>query len=117
MALMRNRKATKVAQKRLKKAQQFLSEKKQSEFYEEVSQAIWGYLSDKFSIPLASLSVDTVSETLTRKEVKPEIIEKFIEIINNCEFARFAPGESHSNMEQIYNEAMNVISQMESDLR
>lgn len=117
MALMRNRKATKVAQKRLKKAQQFLGEKKQTEFYEEVSQAIWGYLSDKFSIPLANLSIDTVSETLNNKEVKPEIIEKFIETLNNCEFARFAPGGSHSNMEQIYNEAINVISLMERDLR
>lgn len=117
MALMRNRKATKVAQKRLKKAQLFLKEKKQSEFYEEVSQAIWGYLSDKFSISLATLSIDTVSETLNNKEVKTEIIEKFIETLNNCEFARFAPGESQTNMEQIYNEAMSVISQMESDLR
>ena len=117
MALMRNRKDTKVAQKRLKKAHLFLKEKKQSEFYDEVSQAIWGYLSDKFSIPLATLSIDTVSDTLNKKEVKSEIIDKFIETLNNCEFARFAPGESQTNMEQIYNEAMSVISQMESDLR
>jgi hypothetical protein len=117
VALVRNRKATKVAQKRLKTAQHFLHEKKQNEFYEEVSQAIWGYLSDKFSIPLANLSIDTVNETLTKKEVKQEIIDKFIETLNNCEFARFAPGDSHANMEQIYNEAMNVISLMERDLK
>jgi hypothetical protein len=117
MALMKNRKATRVAQKRLKKAHHFLVEKKQAGFYEEVSQAIWGYLSDKFSIPLASLSIDTVSETLNNKEVKPELTEKFIETLNNCEFARFAPGESHSNMEQIYHEAMNIISLMERELR
>jgi hypothetical protein len=117
VALVRNRKATKVAQKRLKTAHQYLNDNKQSEFYVEVSQAIWGYLSDKFSIPLANLSIDTVNETLTKKEVKQEIIDKFIETLNNCEFARFAPGESQSNMEQIYNEAMNVISLMERELK
>ena len=66
---------------------------------------------------MATLSIDTVSDTLNKKEVKSEIIDKFIETLNNCEFARFAPGESQTNMEQIYNEAMSVISQMESDLR
>ena len=117
MALMRNRKATKVAQKRLKKSQAFLQEKKQNEFYEEVSQALWGYLSDKFSIPLSNLSMDTVKETLQKKEVKEETILSFIETLNNCEFARFAPGDSQSNMETIYNEGVNIITLMEKELK
>lgn len=117
IALMRNRKATKVARKRMKKAQQFLQENKQDPFYEEVSQALWGYLSDKFSIPLANLSMDTVAETLRKREVKEETISQFIETLNNCEFARFAPGESHSAMENIYNEGIRIISVMEQELK
>ncbi len=117
LALMRNRKATKVAHKRLKKAHDFLKENKKNEFYIELSQAIWGYLSDKFSIPLANLSMDTVSESLAKKEVKEETIQQFIGTLNNCEFARFAPGESNSAMDNLYGEAMNVISKMENELK
>ncbi len=114
---MRNRKATKVAQKRMKKAQQFLKENNKNDFYIEVSQALWGYLSDKFSIPMANLSMDTVSESLKKKEVKEETIKQFIDTLNNCEFARFAPGDSTSAMENIYNEAINIISLIENELK
>lgn len=117
IALMRNRKATKVAQKRMKKAQQFLKENKKNEFYIEVSQALWGYLSDKFSIPMSNLSMETVSDSLKKKEVKEETIAQFIETLNNCEFARFAPGGSASTMENIYNEAVNIISLIENELK
>ncbi len=117
IALMRNRKATKVAQKRMKKAQQFLKENNKNDFYIEVSQALWGYLSDKFSIPMANLSMDTVSESLKKKEVKEETIKQFIDTLNNCEFARFAPGDSTSAMENIYNEAINIVSMIENELK
>jgi len=117
IALMRNRKATKVAQKRMKKAQQFLKENNKNDFYIEVSQALWGYLSDKFSIPMANLSMDTVSDSLKRKEVKEETITQFIDTLNNCEFARFAPGDSASTMENIYNESVNIISLIENELK
>jgi len=117
IALMRNRKATKVAQKRMKKAHQFLKENNKNDFYVEVSQALWGYLSDKFSIPMANLSMDTVSDSLKKKEVKEETITQFIETLNNCEFARFAPGDSTSTMENIYNEAVNIISLIENELK
>ena len=117
MALMRNRKATKVARKRMKKAQLFMADNKQDAFYEEVSQALWGYLSDKFSIPLANLSMDTVAETLKKREVKEETIDQFIDTLNNCEYARFAPGESKGAMENIYHDGVRIISTMEQELR
>ena len=117
LALMKNRKATKVARKKMKKAETFMKEKNNDAFYEEVSQALWGYLSDKFSIPLANLSIDTVNETLTAKGVKQETIQKFTETLNNCEYARFAPGDSHTAMENIYNESVNLVSHMERELK
>lgn len=117
IALMRNRKATKVARKRMKKAETYMKENQKDPFYVEVSQALWGYLSDKFSIPMANLSMDTVAETLQRKEVKEETIKQFIETLNNCEFARFAPGENLGAMENIYNEAIKIITVMEKELK
>lgn len=117
LALMKNRKATRVARKKMKKAESFLKEKSHDLFYEEVSQALWGYLSDKFSIPLANLSIDTVNETLARKGVKEETIVKFTETLNNCEYARFAPGDKNTAMENIYNESVNLVSHMERELK
>jgi hypothetical protein len=115
--LMKNRKATRVAIKRLKKANGFLKEQKQEPFYVEISQALWGYLSDKFGIPLADLSIDSVHEALVRKNVSDDIIRQFIETLNNTEFARFAPGEKSMVMGKTYNEALETITRIERELK
>jgi len=117
VALVRNRKATRVAKKNLKKAKEFLNAQQREEFYTEVSRALWGYLSDKFNIPLSDLSMDTVSERLADKDVSSESIDKFSEVLNSCEFARFAPGESSDLMNEIYNESIMLISQIEGELK
>jgi hypothetical protein len=78
---------------------------------------LWGYISDKFSIPLANLSLDSAQTTLAEKNVSENIRNKFIEILNNCEFARFAPAEANVTMESIYNDAVAIISQTEQELK
>ncbi len=115
--LMKNLKATKIARKRLRKAEEYQKAGKQDEFYVEISQALWGYLSDKFSIPMAALSIDSVHEALVRKNVSEEIIAQFTETLNNTEFARFAPGEKMVNMERIYQQALEIITKIERELR
>ena len=115
--LMKNLRATKIARKRLKKADLFLKEQKQEPFYEEISQALWGYLSDKFSIPLAELSMDNVRQTLQQKEVSEEIIAEFMGTLQNTEYARFAPGEKSVSMGKVYNEALGIITRIEQELR
>jgi hypothetical protein len=117
VSLMKNKNATKTAKKRLKKAREFLKSKSETEFYNETSQALWGYVSDKFNIPLSELSSDTVSAKLTDKGVKQEIIQDFVETLNNCEFARFAPGDQATMMEKVYQQGINVISETENQLK
>ena len=115
--LMKNLKATKIARKRLQSAEGFQKTGNQEEFYNAISQALWGYLGDKFSINLAGLSIDSVREALINKNMNEAIIAQFIETLNNTEFARFAPGEKNVNMDRIYNEALEIISKMERELR
>ena len=114
---MKNKKATKVSRKRLRKAYDFLKANEKEQFYIEISQALWGYLSDKFSIPRSELSMDSVSEALMKKKVNEEIINQFIQTLNNCEFARFAPGDSSKNMDNIYNEALEIVIIIEKELK
>ena len=115
--LMRNRKATKVARKRLKKGYVFMKNNQSDEFFEENTNALWGYLSDKFSIPRANLSRETASERLSEKGVSEEYIKEILSIIDAGEFARYAPGDKHENMESIYRNSIDIISKIEGNLR
>lgn len=117
VALMRNRKANKTAIKRLKAANRYLKERDKEHFYDEVLRAIWGYFSDKLSISLARLSRDNIEEELSRKGINEQLSGKFIEILEICEFARYAPAESNAEMDRIYNGTMEAIGEMENKLR
>jgi hypothetical protein len=114
---MKTRRANKVARTRLQKADKYKKENDDKAFYEEIAQALWGYIADKFSIPVSSLSIDTVKSTLTEKKVTEEVIDNFVNTLNNIEFARFAPGDASGKMENIYNEALNAITQAEKALK
>lgn len=117
LGLVRKRRATRIATQRLKKAKSLLTSQNQEAFYIEISQALWGYISDKFNIPLSELSMDTASDSLESRKVAPEMTQRFIQTLQNCEFARFAPGDKEKNMETLYNEAIDVITHTEEQLK
>ena len=114
--LVRNKKATKIAKKRLQSAYNYLKIKDSSHFYEEFSQALWGYISDKLNISRSQLSMDTVKEMMASKNVPEDIINQFIELLNNCEYARFAPGDPEKKMEELYAKGVEVITKAEKNL-
>lgn len=117
IALMKNKKATAIALKRLKTAGMFLEKNNKEAFLDETFKALWGYLSDKLGIPQASLSKETVSEAFELKHVDSSIVEKFIGTIDLCEYARFAPDDRDTAIQNIYNQALEIISTMERELR
>lgn len=112
----RNRKADKVARGRLKNAYQHLKAKDQEKFYVEMSQALWGYIADKMGIERSKLSMDTVSETMKDKNVPDELTQQFVDTLNSCEFARFAPGSAEEKMDDLYQRGIDVISKAEKVL-
>lgn len=113
VAQLRDRRANKVARKSLKKAKVLLGAGKEEEFYVEISRALWGYMSDKFHIPLADLSMDTVRSRLGEKGVADEDIEEFVSTLNECEFARFAPNSGHDMMNRLYTLSLQFITKIE----
>lgn len=115
-AANRNRKADKVARGRLKNAYQHLKAKDQDKFYVEMSQALWGYIADKLGIERSKLSMDTVSETMKDKNVPDELTQQFVDTLNSCEFARFAPGSAEEKMDDLYQRGIDVISKAEKVL-
>ena len=117
VAKVRTKKANKVAVKRLKYAGKLLAANKRDEFYDELLKALWGYNSDKLSIPVAELSKDNIEEKLASRQVSPELIKEFVDILNDAEFARYAPGDASAAMDKEYQAAMDVISKMENSIK
>jgi hypothetical protein len=117
IALMRTRKANKVATKRLKTANRYLKEDQREAFYDEILKAVWGYLSDKLSIPVSSLTKDNVETELTKYGAKDELISQFREILDTAEFARFAPSQGHGAMDELYHSTVNAINKMENTIK
>ena len=117
VAKMRTKKANKVATKRMKLAGKLLSENKKDAFYDEVLKALWGYISDKLNIPVSRLSKDNIEEKLRNHGVNQELIKEFLNALNDCEFARFAPGDENQAMDKVYSSSIEVISKMENSIK
>ncbi len=112
-----NRRAEKRAKKRLNTAGILMKQGNTSEFYDEIFRALWGYLSNKLSIPVANLNKEVVSEVFERKGVSHELAQRFIGALNDCEYARFAPGEPTARMDETYRHAIDTIVVLEKELK
>ena len=110
-------KANKVASKRLKKAAKLMAGGKQNEFYDEVLRALWGYVGDKLNMPVEQLSRENISQQLESRNVSSETISQFIGALDECEFARYAPGDATGNMNKVYDAAMTAITQIAATMK
>lgn len=108
--------ANKIALKRLETAKQLLSENKSRAFYDEISRAMLVYVSDKLNIPFSKMSKNNVKEKLESLKVSEAPIEKFIHIINTSEMALFAGKDNSSSMQEVYQEALDVVSGVEAEI-
>ena len=114
---VRTKKANKVATKRMKVAGKLLAENKKDAFYDEVLKALWGYIGDKLSIPVSRLSKDNIEGNLRNNGVKDDLIQEFLHVLDECEYARFAPGDAYQAMDNIYSSSINLISKMENSIK
>lgn len=117
VAKVKTKKANKVATRRMKLAGKLLAENKKNEFYDEVLKALWGYISDKLSIPVSQLSKDSIEAELTNYGVQEALIAEFIGVLNECEYARYAPGNENEAMDKVYSASVEVISKMENSIK
>jgi len=116
-ALLRNKKANSVAKKRLTEVRKYLQNNDEEKFYEEISKALWFYLSDKLVIPLAELNKENAKIILEKKKMPEILINKLDETIDYCEFARFAPMNEKLPLQKVYNDAASVITELEGYLK
>ncbi len=112
----RRKKAGKAAARRLKKAQTLLRQSRAEDFYDEVMRALWDYVSDKLNLPLTSLTKDNVGEQLRARGVDEESISQFLRTLEDCEFARFAPGDPEATKDKLFTDATDIINTLDTKL-
>lgn len=110
----RTAKASKVARRRLKAAEGFMKAGNSEKFYEEMLRALWGYLSDKLSMPVSQLTRDNISATLTSKGYPEESTNEIVAVLDDCEMARYTP-DSSSRIDSVYDRGVNAINKLESN--
>lgn len=117
IAKVKTKKASKVATRRLKVAKQKMQEKDKAGFYDEVLKALWGYLSDKLSMPVSELSKENIAAKLTMCQVPGELVEECVVLIGECEFARYAPTLSGYADEKVYGKVAALMNRLENAIK
>ena len=111
-ALVKGRRANKVAVQRFRVAERYMKEHNRHAFYEEMLRALWGYISDRFNIPVADLTKESIREELNRRGAS-ELAKAITAIISQCEEAQYSPVES-ATMEEVYGKGIDIVSKIES---
>lgn len=115
--LVRTKKANKIAVGRLKSAKKQMVLGNANGFYDEILKALWGYMGDKLSIPVSQLTKENISYALMERNVDEDIVTEVNGLLNECEFARYAPGDKVATMDKVYKQSIDVISRMENRIR
>lgn len=110
------KKANRVATKRLRYANKLMLNNEHDKFYDEVLRTLWGYVGDKLNMPVEQLSKDNISEKLAQRSVDGDTIDMFLRAVDECEFNRYAPGDTKGNMNQTFEAAMTAIIKIEDVL-
>lgn len=114
---MRVQKASKAASKRLKTASKLMKQHQSEAFYDEVMKALLGYAGDKLNIQNSELNKDNVSASLQSHGVDQALVDSYMNIISECEFARYAPGDPDATMEKIFTSASEVINGLDTAIK
>lgn len=115
IAARRTARANKVATKRLRMAAKALSTNNADAFHESLARALWGYISDKLRIPSSALTRDNIREKLIENGISEELTDRTIDILDQCEMARFTPDSSSAeHLKTLFDESSAVIKAVES---
>jgi hypothetical protein len=117
LALVRNKKANKVAKRRLKAAAGFMKQNNNEAFHESILKAFEGYLSDKLGIPTADLNRESAVAGLQKANVAQNVIDDFVSVVDQCEFARYAPSGGSEARHELYGKAEKTMGLIEKQIK
>lgn len=116
LALVKERKAAKMAKKQLSNAEKLMLANKKDEFYTEILTALNNYLSHKLNIPVADLSKENINKTLLHKQMDPATIQKLFSTLDTSEYAKYAPGAVSGDLKTVYEDTVSLITDLDEQL-
>lgn len=117
LQLSKFKKAEKAAKNRLKSAKKELDAGNKQAFYDEISNALNGYLEDKLNIKRSEFSIDKALDLIKTAGINNELSDRVKSVFDKCEFARFAPKVDDLHAEaEFYNNTVDVIVKLENEL-
>jgi len=109
---VKNKRASKLAKKRLKTAELKMKSGEKEVFYDEILKALWGFTSDKLNMPISSLSKENIAEVLNNRKIDENLISEYLEIIDTCEFARYAPSQGEKELGKVYDKVSELLTKL-----
>ncbi len=113
IAGLRNRKAARNARRRLAKANSLLSSGKTEMVNSEIAKALWGYLSDKLSIPMSELTREKCYAAPSQRKAGGELITELDLILSATEYSQYAPKSEGESPAGLYKRASTLISRLD----
>ncbi len=110
---VKQRKADRLARKYLSEAKKQLGKKEH--FYIALEKALHNYLKAKLQIETSEISRENIIEILQSKEIDKETISSFIDVLNDCDFARYTP-ITEVMMHDEFEKAKEVITALDKQL-
>lgn len=117
LVALRSKRAAKIAKRRLKRAELCMHNGNSEAFYTEMLKALWGYMGDKLKLPTSELNRANVSGLLEARGVSDEITQRLLDLLDKCEYAKYASGSSEADLTEIYDEATAIIKLLEDAFR
>lgn len=109
----RIRLSNKLAKKYLSEAKKQIANKEL--FYIALEKAMHNFLKAKLNIETSEMSKDKIREILLSRNAQENTVSDFINLTENCEFARYAPSSSVA-IQQDFDRAVIIISELEKQI-
>lgn len=117
ITLRQRRGAKRTAERHLKQAHKLMTAGNVAAFYDETARALLTYASHRLSIPMSEFTTDELRPELMKRGASEAEASEFVDIMKQCEFARYAPGDPQENMSRIYERASSAIAAIENSIK
>lgn len=113
----RKNKAGKVVSKRLRAADELLQQGKIREFYAELLKSLRQFLADSLSLSQNEMTTNQIVDSLKSQGVEPQTVETLRKLLQNCEFANYAPISQLGGVQNDFDESVKVVKDLEMSIK
>ena len=109
----RKKGAGKLANKRLQVAGEMMN-RQDDAFFDEILRSLSGYVANKFNIPTVDMTKENILAKLSEAGVSADVANELVDVLDECQFAKFAPGNADDKMQALYGKASDIINKLDN---